>query len=184
MDNNSKIFHIDLANQVANLWTKDSILGLVCDSIKYSVKIKAKDKLIIKKKKLQKSPIIIKKSKHYSNEIAATIYSYLLFKIIQNNQNLLANCKVSLCNDAQPQKTVHSMYQRILAHENCSHFKHNIKIKFRRKKDDGRKSPAHKYVNNIHRGREKSSYTLSKYDLDKINHYITNFVENKYFKKN
>ena len=43
-------YHVDISTQIENKWKTDSVLAIVKDSERYSIKIKGKDKEIIKKR--------------------------------------------------------------------------------------------------------------------------------------
>ena len=44
IDDYNNFYHVDISTQINNKWKEDTILGIVKDSKRYSIKIKGRDK--------------------------------------------------------------------------------------------------------------------------------------------
>lgn len=160
-------YHVDISTQIENKWKTDTVLGIVKDSKKYSIKIKARDKLKIKKRFVTKN--ISKSEKRHNKKIVAIIYSYLLYKALCkfNEANPLL-----LCRDVRPERLVIQYLQKI-----ANFFKNKLilkrKIKFRKKIDfdtDKKlpKSLAGKYVRKVYQGKFKPHKILNKQEVNEL----------------
>ena len=54
IDEYNKFYHIDISTQIDNKWKDDTILGIVKDSQRYSIKIRGRDKELIKQRFITK----------------------------------------------------------------------------------------------------------------------------------
>ncbi len=49
-------YHVDISTQIENKWKNDTVLAVVKDNQKYSIKIRSRDKKIIKKRFIVDEP--------------------------------------------------------------------------------------------------------------------------------
>lgn len=165
MGENDK-YHVDIANQIGNTWTRDSVLGIKRREFKYSIKILSSQKKEIYNKFIKNNKERDKKKKReYKNKVAAVIYTYLLYQIIIDHKNILMNNTIHLCRDCKPLKLVNRYYQQIKARKNTFDELKSIKLKHKKKKG---KSLAHKYVNDVYNKRIKEDKVLKNIDIEFI----------------
>jgi len=160
-------YHVDLSMQINNKWKEDTVLGIVKDSRKFSIKIKGRDKEIIKKKYIfdNKSD----SNKRHNRKIIALTYSYLLYK------SLCAFSEANpllLCRDVRPEKLIIHYLQKI-----CNFFNNkkifNRIIKFRKKVEfkTTEKLPeslAGKYARKVYQNKLPASKIINKEELEEL----------------
>ncbi len=158
-------FGIDLANQIENRWTKDSILAIKNQNFGFAVKIKTEDKKLLKRK------FIIdprdKSNRKYNRKIISLIYCFLLYKIIKLNKDKLE--KVLICRDCGPSYLISKYLSKICKYYNDEQVTEYLSFKFRR---EGKKSKAHKLANDVLKGRKKEDYCLTKQDISELENII------------
>jgi len=160
-------YHVDISTQIENKWKTDTVLGIVKDSKKYSIKIKAKDKLKIKKRFLAKD--LSKSEKKHNKKIVIITYSYLLYKALYefNEANPLL-----LCRDVRPERLVIHYLQKISNFFGNREIL-NKKIKFRKRTEFGTedklpKSLAGKYVRKVYQKKIKPNKILNKSEVEEL----------------
>jgi len=160
-------YHVDISTQIENKWKTNTVLGIVKDAKRYSIKIKAKDKLKIKKRFITKG--ISKSERRHNKKVVAITYSYLLYKALCefNEANPLL-----LCRDVRPERLVIHYIQKI-----SNFFRNkdipNKKIKFRKRaeletKDKLPKSLAGKYVRKVYQKKIKPNKILNKFEVKEL----------------
>jgi len=167
LDDYAKFYHVDIATQIENKWKTDTVLGIVKDSRKYSLKIRARDKEKIKKRFITKDTT--RSAKRHNKKVVAVVYSYLLYKALCEFQE--AN-PLLLCRDVRPEKWVMQYLQKI-----SNFFEDrtvmNRHIKFRKRKEFGTKeklpkSLAGKYVKKVYQGKFKPNKILNKIEIEEL----------------
>jgi len=153
-----KRFEMDLANQIENRWTKDSILAIKNKEVGFSIKIKTDDKKLLKKKFVIKSKD--KTGKKYNKKVVMTIYSFLIYKVIKLNKERIK--KLYICRDCGPSFLVYKYLSKICKYYKEEPITNYIRFKFRK---GGKKSKAHKLANTVLKGRKKEDYCLNKQDI-------------------
>lgn len=158
-------FEIDLANQIDNRWSKDSILAIKDKNFQFSLKIKSIDKKILKKKFISESKS--KADKKHNKKVVLIIYSSLIYKIIKLNKEKVK--KVYICRDCGPSYLVSKYLSKICKYYRDEPITNHVSIKFRKAKE---KSKAHNLANKILRGRKKEDYCLNKQDINELEDII------------
>ena len=164
-DDYYNFYHVDISTQIDNKWKEDTVLGIVRDSERYSVKIKGRDKLEVKRRFIREENS--RSSRIHNKKVIAIIYSYLLYKALFefDAKPLL------LCRDVRPEKFVTNYLQKIV-----SFFKNyrvlDRKIKFRKRIEFGEeklpKSLAGKYTRKVYQGKLPASKTLDSQEIQKL----------------
>jgi hypothetical protein len=158
-------FEMDLANQIENRWTKDSILAIKNKEVGFSIKIKTEDKKLLKKK------FIInprdKNEKKQNKKIVMIVYSFLIYKIISFNKDKIR--KIYICRDCGPSFLVYKYLSKICKYYKEPPITNCIRLKFRK---GGKKSKAHKLANTVLKGRKKEDYCLNKQDIIKLEELV------------
>ncbi len=67
-------YHVDISTQIDNKWKKDTVLGIVKNLRKYSIKIRARDKDKIKRRFISENKS--RAGKRHNKRVVAIIYSY------------------------------------------------------------------------------------------------------------
>lgn len=161
-----KFYHVDIAVQIDNNWNQDTALGIVKDSRKFSIMIKGRDKELIKRRFISKENS--DPSKRHNKKIVALIYSYLLYKALQNFPEAKP---LLLCRDVRPERWIIHYLQRI-----CNFLKRtdifNRKIEFRKREDRNQeklpKSLAGKYVRKVYQGKIPAIKIIDDNDLEEL----------------
>jgi len=156
---------IDLANQIENRWTKDSILAIKNKSLEFAIKIRTDDKKLLRKKFILDHKD--KSNKRRNRKVISLIYCFLLYKIIKMNKDNIR--KVLICRDEGPSYLISKYISKICKYYNDEPVTNYISLKFRK---SGRKSKAHKLANNILKGRRKENYCLTKQDISELKDII------------
>lgn len=163
----NNFYHVDISTQINNKWKNDSVLGIVKNSKRYSIKIKGGDK-----EKIKRRFITNKDSWHekiHNRKVIAIIYSYLLHKALCEFQEAKP---LLLCRDVRPEKFVMSYFQKIAAF-----FKNysisNREIKFRKRiefktKERLPKSLAGKYARKVYQGKLPANKILSSSEIKEL----------------
>lgn len=101
LDDYGKYYPVDISTQIDNKWKTDTVLAIVKDSRKYSIKIRARDKEKIKKRFIVEN--LSRSGKRHNKRVVAIVYSYLLYKVLSvfGEANPLL-----LCRDVRPEKWV------------------------------------------------------------------------------
>ena len=167
-------YHVDIATQIENNWNEDTALGIVKDSRKFSVLIKARDKETLKRRFIQNDGS--DSDKKHNKRVVALIYSYLLYNAIAEFPE--AN-PLLLCRDVRPEHNVMQYWQKI-----CSYYKNqkvrNRVIKFRKREDrrDEKlpKSLAGRYVRKVFQGNLSPNKTISKEELEELINLISKLL--------
>lgn len=158
-------FEVDLANQIDNKWSKDSVLAIKGEKFGFSLKIRSKDKKTLKKKFI--TEVKSKSDRKHNKKVVVLIYSFLLYKIIILNKDKTQ--KISICRDCEPLFLVSKSLSKI-----CKYYKEEpitnfLSFKFKKIK---KKSRAHRLANNVLRGRKKEDYCLNKQDIAELEDII------------
>ena len=160
-------YHVDISTQIENKWKTDTVLGIVKDSQRYSIKIKSQDKLKIKKRFITKN--ISKSEKRHNKKIVAIVYSYLLYKSLCEFSK--AN-PLLLCRDVRPERLITHYLQKIFNFfENKDIL--NKKIKFRKRTEFETenklpKSLAGRYVRKVYQKKIKPNKILDKFEVKEL----------------
>ena len=158
-------FEVDLANQINNRWTKDSVLAMKGEEFKYSMKMKSKDKKILKKKFIVDSKN--KSDKKHNQKVVLIIYCFLIYRLIKFNKEKIR--RVYICRDCSPSFLVSKYLSKLCKYYEEEPITNYLSFKFRKAK---RKSTAHKLANDILRGRKKEDYCLNKKDITELEDII------------
>lgn len=160
-------YHVDISTQIDNKWKTDTVLGIVKDSRRYSIEIRAKDKLKIKNRFITGNES--KSEKRHNKKIVAIIYSYLLYKALYefNEANPLL-----LCRDVRPEKLVLHYLQRVFNFFGNKDIL-DKKIKLRKMTEFGAedklpKSLAGKYVRKVYQGKIKPDKVLDNFEVEEL----------------
>ncbi len=76
LEDYNSFYHVDISTQIENKWKNDTILGIVKDSKKYSIKIRGWDKEKIKRRFINKNES--DSDKKHNKRLVAITYCYLL----------------------------------------------------------------------------------------------------------
>lgn len=144
-------YHVDISTQINNPWKKDTALGIVKGSRRFSIKIRSRDKEEIKKRFIwddDSNP-----AKKHNRKVVALVYSYLLYKALSYFPE--AN-PLLLCRDVRPERLVIHYLNKTANFLNNRQIL-NRKIEFR-KRDNKRqeklpKSLAGKYIRKVFQGK-------------------------------
>ena len=158
--------HIDIANQISNSWNKDSILGIKEGKFGFTLKIRAKEKKILKKKFIKKNGENYKK---HNTRVSVIIHTYLLFRLLQEYGEKFE--KVKICNDAGAFSNLNRYYSKI-----CKLLNERPQTIIKPRRGKG-KSLAHKLVNKTLRGRILASITIGKKDMDILCNLIRKLIK-------
>ncbi len=160
-------YHVDISTQIDNKWKTDTVLGIVKDPKRYSIKIKAKDKLKIRKRFITKDTS--KSEKRHNKKIVMITYSYLLYKALCefNEANPLL-----LCRDVRPERLVIHYFQRVSNFFGNKDIL-NKKIKFRKRAEFETenklpKSLAGKYVRKVYQKKIKPNKILNGSEVEEL----------------
>lgn len=163
----NNFYHVDISTQIHNKWKNDTILGIVKDSKRYSVKIRGRDKEEVKRRFItgeDSGP-----EKIHDRKIIAIIYSFLLYTALCSFQEAKP---LLLCRDVRPERFVMSYFQKISAFfKNYSisnrqiKFRKRIEFKTRKKLP---KSLAGKYVRKVYQGKLPANKTLSSSEVKEL----------------
>lgn len=151
--------HIDLGNQIDNSWNKDTALAIKFDGFVKTIKIRAEDKKEIRNKYIKK--INTRKDNRANRKIVVIIYSFMLFKLLNDIRSIVN--KVKVCNDISPHEDVYSFIRAISTYYNVKNLDEDIKIRFKDYEDG--KSKAHNIANKTYKGRRKEDYLIKKNDI-------------------
>lgn len=141
-------FEIDLANQIDNRWTKDSILAIRDKDFRFSLKIKTEDKKILKKKFIIEPKD--KADRKHNKKVILMIYAFLMHKLVKLNEESIK--KILVCRDCGPSFLVSKYLSKICKYYNEEPITNYLSFKFKKDKE---KSKAHKLANDVLRGRKK-----------------------------
>ena len=89
-------------------------------------------------------------------KIIVIIYSFLLFKLLDNLRTTIT--KVKLCNDISPHDDVYRFLNKICQYYCVKNLSEDIKIRFKEKAEG--KSKAHNIANSVYKGRRKEDYLI------------------------
>jgi len=175
LEDYSKFYHIDISTQIENKWKNDTVLGIVKDSEKYSVKIKGRDK-----EKLKKRFIIEETSrsnKKHNKRVIAIVYCYLLYNAILEFKE--AN-PLLICRDVRPERYVIHYLRKISNFFNNRQIM-NREMKFRKRvefetKEKLPKSLAGRYVRKVYQGKLAPSKILSNSEIDELLNLIAKIL--------
>jgi hypothetical protein len=176
----SKTAEVDISNQINNSWSKDTVLAIVQDHLKYSVLVEVPNKSKIKqicnevntkqrKKKAKENKREKKNRKRYTNRVVSVTHAFLLYKILINNKNALE--KVKVCKDTIPMY-LDKYLQKIKNQMNTNRNLKHITIKYGLKKNN----KAQKYAKDVASGDINPSYTLTRKDVEEIISFIKMFL--------
>jgi len=154
-------FHIDLGNQINNTWNKDSALAVRKKDVYSSIKIKSKDKKLLKKKFILED---LNSNIKHNRRIITIIYCYLLFKLLKLSEEAVK--KVNVCKDVGPEWAVNKYLSKVCKYYNEEPITNKIRIKFR--KSSSKKSEAHRIARDVARGRKKETYCLNEQDINEL----------------
>jgi hypothetical protein len=160
-------YHVDISTQINNKWKNDSVLGIVKNDFRYSIKIKGRDKELIKKKFIAKEQS--RSSNRHNRRIIALIYSYLLYKILSEcpQAKLLL-----LCRDVRPERFVMHYLEKIAnSLGNGEILKREIRFRKRiefETIDKLPKSLAGKYVKKVYQGKVAPNKILDELEIGEL----------------
>ena len=167
-------YHVDISTQIENKWKNDTVLAIVKNNQKYSIRIKSRDKELIKKRFIIDEPS--KKEKKYNKRVVTIVYCYLLYKALVDFKE--AN-PLLICRDVRPERYVLYYLQKI---SNLFNNKDVMRkeIKFRKRIEFGTKeklpkSLAGKYVRKVYQGKLKSSKILLNDEVEELIRIIESF---------
>src|SRR3989344_9298014 len=103
-----KFYHVDISTQIENKWKNDSILAIVKDSRKYSIKIRAMNKGEIKRRFILNEDS--DSAKKHNKKVVALIYSYLLYKALCEFPEAKP---LLLCRDVRPERFIEQYLRKI-----------------------------------------------------------------------
>ena len=163
----SYFYHVDISTQINNKWKEDSVLGILKDSERYSIKIKGNDKEKIKNRYILDNDT--KSNNVHNNKVICIIYSYLLYKLLSEFEH--AN-PILLCRDVRPERYVMNYLQKISSYFNNRDIL-NRKINFRKRiefetKNKLPKSLAGKFVRKVYQGKIPANKTLDNQEIDEL----------------
>lgn len=163
----NNFYHVDLSTQIENKWKNDSVLGIVKNSRKYSVKIQARDKEELKRRFILNEDS--DSARKHNKKVVALIYSYLLYNSLVEFPE--AN-PLLICRDVRPERFV-EQYLRKIAYYFKNSSVLNRKIKFRKRiefetKKKLPKSLAGKYARKVYQGKLDASKILDKQEIEKL----------------
>ena len=146
----SKVYHVDVSNQISNSWYKDSIIGLYAEdkSLLRTIRIPTRLKLRIKDK-LKEYP---------EPYIEGHLLSYLLFRCCMDKEETIKRSLIErtlLCPDLKPIKLYMKCLQKCFSCHGKNDFFMLLKIKPKTHKE---KSKAHKKVRKIFQRKKRASY--------------------------
>ena len=175
LEDYNKFYHVDISTQINNNWKDDTVLGIVKDSKKYSVRIEGKHKEILKKRFIIDEKL--KSNKIHNGKVIVVIYSYLFYKALCDFDE--AN-PLLLCRDVRPERFVINYLQKIASFFN-NRMILNRKIKFRKTiefdtKQKLPKSLAGKYTRKVYQGKLPATKILNKSDIDKLTDVISKIL--------
>ncbi len=172
---------VDMSNQIDNSWTKNTVLGIVQDNLKYSVMLKFSDKSTIKKiceentkylvpNKKTKSSTADRKIRLYFLRAVSLTHAYLLHKLLTHNKTALEHVKV--CKDTIATFLDNSL-RNIMKHNRTSNSLQHIKVKYGLRKKN---NTVQKYAREVMKGRLPADYVLTTKDIKEIIDLISKFV--------
>ena len=162
-----KFYHVDISTQIENKWKNDSVLAIVKDSRRYSIKIRARDKEEIKKRFILNEDS--DSAKKHNKKVVALIYSYILYKALYEFSEAKP---LLLCRDVRPERFVEHYLRKV-----ASFFKNvnilNREIKFRKRiefetKEKLPKSLAGRYARKVYQRKLPASKILDKNDIEEM----------------
>jgi len=103
-----KFYHVDISTQIENKWKNDSVLAIVKDLRKYSIKIRAKDKEEIKRRFILNDDF--DSAKKHNKKIVSLIYSYILYKALCEFPEAKP---LLLCRDVRPERFVEHYLEKV-----------------------------------------------------------------------
>ena len=160
-------YHVDISMQIDNKWKEDTILGIVKNSRKFSIRIRGRDKEIIKKRYILDDDS--DSNKKHNKKVVALIYSYLFYKVLCEFPEA---DPLLLCRDVRPERFVIHYLQKI-----CNFFDNksifNRKIRFRKRvefepRDKLPESLAGKYVRKVYQNKLPVSKIIDKKELEEL----------------
>lgn len=170
-----KFYHVDIAAQIDNNWNDDTALGIVKDSRRYSIMIKSQDKEIIKRRFVKDSND--RGMRRHNKRVVAVIYSYLLFKAINNFNE--AN-PLLICRDVRPEVIVMNYLRKISEYfKNYNLFSRKIKFRKRIEFETNNKLPkslAGKYVRKVFQGKIKPDKILDNSEIEELIELISKIL--------
>jgi hypothetical protein len=160
-------YHVDISMQIDNKWKEDTVLGIVKNSRKFSIRIRGRDKEIIKKKYIFDNDS--DSNKKHNKKVVAIVYSYLLYKALCN---FLEAKPLLLCRDVRPERFVINYLQKI-CHFFNNHEVFNRIIKFRKRIEfeSEKKLPdslAGKYARKVYQNKLSASKIIDKKELEEL----------------
>lgn len=106
MGEDGKVYHVDLANQIGNTWSGNSVLGITREGFRCSILLPSSMKKEFYRRFIE--PLAKdtdnKKVKHSRNWLSAVLYAYMLHRLLVSNAEILSGHNVSLCRDCKPEK--------------------------------------------------------------------------------
>jgi len=160
-------YHVDISTQIENKWKNDSVLAIVKNSRRYSIKIRGRDKEELKRRFILNEDS--DSAKKHNKKVVALIYSYILYKAL---------CEFSeakpllLCRDVRPERFVEHYLRKVAYFFKDTNIL-NREIKFRKRiefetKDKLPKSLAGRYARKVYQGKLPASKILSNQEIDEL----------------
>ena len=170
----SNYYHVDISTQIDNKWKEDTVLGIVKDHERFSIKIRGRDKEQIKKRFVIKDDS--RSTKIHNKKVVAIVYSYLLYKALCsfNVKPLL------LCRDVRPERFVINYTQKVASFLKSPEI-FNRKIKFRKTIEFGEekslpKSLAGKYTRKVFQKKISANKILDSEEINELIDIISKII--------
>jgi hypothetical protein len=170
-----KFYHADISTQIDNKWKEDTVLGIVRDSRRYSIKIRA-----INKEELKRRFIVLgdsRSNKKHNKKVVVIIYSFLLYNALCDFPE--AN-PLLLCRDVRPERLVIHYLQKISNFYNNKRVLDRV-IKFRKRSEFESseklpKSLAGMYTRKVFQGKIEVTRVLEKKEVEDVIEIISKII--------
>ncbi|MBW2976928.1 hypothetical protein KY347_05780 [Candidatus Woesearchaeota archaeon] len=164
----TKVNHIDIANQIDNDWSRDTIIAFKNEqkNSEYTLRFKNQDKSILRKKFI--NPIETESTRRHNTKVVNLMFGYMIFKVLTDMKIPLT--RVLICPDHRPTKEVHHYIQKIANFLGKSKLINEIQITFinRRVYNVSKGTPAHRLAKKVLKGKRKSKSNVNCKELDEI----------------
>mgnify|MGYP001588453966 CR=1 FL=1 len=171
-------YHVDISNQIENKWNRDSVLAIVKNEMKYSIKIKSSQKEKLKKRFILKTEL--RREKKQNKRVVAVIYCYLLYKALENFNE--AN-PLLLCRDVRPEILIIQYLHKIANYfGNKEILKKEIKFRKKIEFQTNEKLPesiADKYARKVFQGKLNATKILNDGELEELTMIIQKMIVNR-----
>ena len=192
-----KLYEVDMSNQLDNPWNDDSVLsiiGVVNDDTKSSLRISSKYKLKIKQEFCHDIPTGKKnyKKEDYDKErnanrvVLSIMHAYMIYKLILLNPQIRGEVKA--CPENNKREKVEK-YFTIACNNFNSNLRDRVLLKFREsKRIEGQlirapRSKAHRTALNTLRDRKSRCHRISESDFEELKSFIKSLYHKQILKK-